>query len=124
MIPAGNYTGAPKGPVPGGALIYCRPTLSDTIAAQLVCAGADVNVDVFPKERPGYKLIHIAACHFASGIWVRTAVRLMPECACSICFGNHELHLHIEEPQVFTLGWSPFARQTPLLCLELDCMAI
>ena len=50
--------------------MYCQPDLDDTIAELLICAGADVNVDVFPKERPGYKLIHIAACHFADPLQV------------------------------------------------------
>jgi hypothetical protein len=67
---ADNSTGDFKGSVPGGALIYCKPGLQDTIADLLICAGADVNVDVFPKERPGYKLLHIAACHFANGLTV------------------------------------------------------
>jgi len=47
----------------GGAFFQCLPGLDDGVAALLTCAGADVNVDVFPKDKPGYKLIHIAACY-------------------------------------------------------------
>jgi hypothetical protein len=48
--------------VPNGQLQFCDVGTEDGISAMLVCAGADVNADVFPKERPGYKLLHIAAC--------------------------------------------------------------
>ncbi|WIA36962.1 hypothetical protein OEZ86_008199 [Tetradesmus obliquus] len=40
----------------------CATGTSDGISAALIYAGADVNVDVSPKERPGYTLVHLAAC--------------------------------------------------------------
>jgi hypothetical protein len=53
--------------VPNAQLQFCRMGTEDGISATLVCAGADVNVDVFPKQRPGYKLLHIAACSGSTG---------------------------------------------------------
>uniref|UniRef100_A0A383W0Q3 Ankyrin repeat domain-containing protein n=1 Tax=Tetradesmus obliquus TaxID=3088 RepID=A0A383W0Q3_TETOB len=50
----------------GPKVQFCS-TISDlSISAALVCAGADVNVDLSPKEHPGYKLVHFAAC---SSVW-------------------------------------------------------
>lgn len=57
--------------VPNGELQYCAMESVDGIAPLLICAGADVNADVFPKQRPGYKLIHIAACSGATELLVR-----------------------------------------------------
>ncbi|WIA36966.1 hypothetical protein OEZ86_008203 [Tetradesmus obliquus] len=41
---------------------FCVGSLEYGISAALVCAGADVNVDVSPKQHPGYKLVQFAAC--------------------------------------------------------------
>ncbi|WIA36973.1 hypothetical protein OEZ86_008210 [Tetradesmus obliquus] len=64
-----NYTGRFPRMVPNGELQFCATGTADGISASLICAGADVNVDVFPKERPGYKLVHLAACSGANDLY-------------------------------------------------------
>ncbi|WIA36968.1 hypothetical protein OEZ86_008205 [Tetradesmus obliquus] len=55
--------------VPNGELHFCATGTAHGTSAILICGGADVNVDVFPKERPGYKLVHLAACSGANDIY-------------------------------------------------------
>ncbi|WIA36969.1 hypothetical protein OEZ86_008206 [Tetradesmus obliquus] len=66
-----NYTGRFPRMVPNGELQFCATASSAkrSISSVLVCAGANVNVDVFPKERPGYKLVHLAACSSPPDLW-------------------------------------------------------
>ncbi|WIA16748.1 hypothetical protein OEZ85_013402 [Tetradesmus obliquus] len=59
--------------VPNGELQFCEAGTADGISAVLTCAGADVNVDVFPEERPGYKLVHRAACSGSNDLSVLLA---------------------------------------------------
>lgn len=52
----------------------CPTALKDTVAALLICAGANVNVDVFP----GYKLVHAASCHGSSSLYYLLAAKADP----------------------------------------------
>jgi hypothetical protein len=79
--------------VPNGQLQFCDIGTEDGITAMLVCAGADVNVDVFPKERPAYKLLHIAACsgetgdlrvRLCSSCCMRCAILVVQLCTCAL----------------------------------------
>jgi hypothetical protein len=72
--------------VPHGELQFCEVLTKSGIAEALVCAGADVNIDVFPKERPGYKLIHIAACSGVTEVHVSAAAAMPGD------FGMCSLH--------------------------------
>jgi hypothetical protein len=72
-----NHTETPGRPArakphPNTRLAPCPtgqwPGVSRETAAVLICAAADVNVDVFGRARPGYTLLHLAGCNGVNNI--------------------------------------------------------
>lgn len=62
LLPAANNTSRFIDRLTHKELQFCTSSSESGTSAALVCAGADVNVDAFLKERPGYKLVHLKAC--------------------------------------------------------------
>lgn len=78
MLPAGSGMGRSPGMAPHAqphVAQLCATGTSDGISAALIYAGADVNVDVSPKERPGYTLVHLAACSSPGDLAVSSSRR-------------------------------------------------